>query len=200
MCPYCLGGTPDHPWEDVSPNAAWRRTLFKLEPWRHDALSSLRAVCCDQMRAANFYKGDPFHIWKYGIGRHFVGSCLVTLAQWGFWPGREQGFDDLMHRAYADFKWSCKHEMRATPHLKSFTRQLLHFANNAAFPWFGCKGGDTMLLARWLLRVLRHGVKLVFGTLQQWPGSAAGAAALKSGRRPGRPWHARRAFGGNRRL
>ena len=32
------------------------------------------------------------------------------------------------------------------------------------------------------------------------PGSAAGAAALKSGRRPGRPWHARRAFGGNRRL
>ena len=125
------------------------------------------------MRAANFYKGDPFHIWKYGIGRHFVGSCLVTLAQWGFWPGREQGFDDLMHRAYADFKWSCKHEMRATPHLKSFTRQ------HAAFPWFGCKGGDTMLLARWLLRVLRHGVKLVFGTLQQWPGSAAGAAALK---------------------
>ena len=246
MCPYCLGGTPDHPWEDVSPSAAWRRTLFNLEPWRHDALSSLRAVCCDQMRAANFYKGDPFHIWKYGIGRHFVGSCLVTLAQWGFWPGREQGFDDLMHRAYADFKWSCKHEMRATPHLKSFTRQLLHFANNAAFPWFGCKGGDTMLLARWLLRVLRHGVKLedsderpnvtlksvasdeqklifdamhdgcrasllffrlihedplwrnrqdcqkivdcvnefsgsmfVFGTLQQWPGSAAGAAALK---------------------
>ena len=151
-----------------------------------------------------------------------------------------------MNRAYADFKWSCKHEMRATPHLKSFTRQLLHFANNAAFPWFGCKGGDTMLLARWLLRVLRHGVKLedsderpnvtlksvasdeqklifdamhdgcrasllffrlihedplwrnrqdcqkivdcvnefsgsmfVFGTLQQWPGSAAGAAALK---------------------
>ena len=65
-----------------------------------------------------------------------------------------------MNRAYADFKWSCKHEMRATPHLKSFTRQLLHFAINAAFPWFGCKGGGTMLLARWLLRVLRHGVKL----------------------------------------
>ena len=33
---------------------------------------------------------------------------------------------------------------------------------------------------------------------QQFPSFSP--EALKSGRRPGRPWHARRAFGGNRRL
>ena len=158
MCPYCLAGTPNTPWEDVGKSAAWKQTMWKLEPWNANDMSSLRAVSCNQSKAANLYKADPFHVFKYGIGRHFAGSCIVTLAQWNVWPGTLFGFDELMHRAYADFKWCCDNELeRATPHIKAFTRQLLHYPNEAAFPWIGCKGGDTMLLLRWLLRVLRHG-------------------------------------------
>ncbi|CAK9057975.1 unnamed protein product [Durusdinium trenchii] len=64
MCPYCDAGQANVPWEDVSPEAAWVSTMWRTEPWSNDNVSPFRMVPCDQSRAANFYKSDPFHIFK----------------------------------------------------------------------------------------------------------------------------------------
>ena len=161
MCPYCDAGQANVPWEDVSPEAAWVSTMWRTEPWSNDNVSPFRMVPCDQSRAANFYKSDPFHIFKYGIGRHFCASCIVVLCQWGYFPGSTQNIVDLLSNAHTDFRWACKNEIaHGSPHMKGFTKELFHFPRNASFPWGGWKGSDTLLLLRWLLRVLRHGVKV----------------------------------------
>ena len=160
MCPFCLAGTPGLDWEDVDPNAAWTRSLWQTEPWMDHDVPSFRAIPCDQTRAANFYKADPFHIFKYGIGRHFCASIIVMLCQWGYFPGPTNNIKDMLIRAFADFKWACKNEIaHACPNMKGFTKELFHFPRLNSFPWGGWKGSDTMLLLRWILRILRHGIK-----------------------------------------
>lgn len=160
MCPFCLAGTPGMDWEDTSPAAPWVGSMWATEPWMENNAPALRQVPCDQSRAANFYKGDPFHIFKYGIGRHFGASCVVILGQWGYFPGPTTNVKDVLARAHNDFKWSCKHEIaHATPNMKGFTKELFHFPRLDSFPWGGWKGSDSMLVLRWLLRVLRHGVR-----------------------------------------
>ena len=149
------------PWEDVSPVAVWVSTMWRTEPWSNDDVSPFRMVPCDQSRAANFYKSDPFHIFKYGIGRRFCASCIVVLCQWGYFPASTQNIVDLLSNAHTDFRWTCKNEIaHGSPHMKGFTKELFHFPRNALFPWGGWKGSDTLLLFRWLLRVLHHGVKV----------------------------------------
>lgn len=160
MCPFCEAGKPGVEWEDVSPEAAWVQSMWSSDPWLENDASPFRRVPCDQSRPANFYKSDPFHIFKYGIGRHFCASAIVVLCQWNYFPGTTQNVMDMLNRAHADFKWSCKHEIaHGCPNMKGFTKELFHFPRNSSYPWGGWKGSDTLLLLRWFLRFLRYGVK-----------------------------------------
>ena len=101
---------------------------------------------------------DPFHVCKYGIGRHFCGSALVLLASWNTWGAAALNFDERMTRAFDDFLFCCSVELKGTPHCKSFTRDGLHFDRETSFPWAGWKGSDTMLVLRWMVRLIRYGI------------------------------------------
>ena len=101
---------------------------------------------------------DPFHVCKYGIGRHFCASALIVVASWNTWGAAALNFDERMARAFEDFSFCCSVELRGTPHCKAFTRDGLHFDRETSYPWAGWKGSDTMLVLRWLVRLIRHGI------------------------------------------
>ncbi len=159
MCPHCRGGQPNVPWEDMGLTARWIQTIGEEKPFSADQ-SALSDIPCNRFFPEGFYVQDPFHVFKLGIGRHFVASCIVVLMHWGYWPGGLENVVDLLRRAHDDFAFCCKRELyHATPHIKHFTKENFHYPQFGSFPNGGWKGGDTMLLLRWLLRVFRLGVK-----------------------------------------
>ena len=155
MCHLCQAGLDNIPWEDVRSTAAWRGTVCSQRPWRQPG--ELIRIPFGGMQPERLYRNDPFHVVKYGIGRHFTASCLIVLLFMNTWPGESNSVESCLERAFADFKDCCRNSLKACPHVKMFTREILHFGKNQNFPWGGYKGSDTMLIARWLVRLLRYG-------------------------------------------
>lgn len=65
-----------------------------------------------------------------------------------------------LQRAFADFNFFVKKEWHGkhVSHLKHFTKQLMHWPRIDSFPYGRYKGSDCMLMIRWLLHMVRHGV------------------------------------------
>ena len=155
MCHLCQAGLDNIPWEDTRSTAQWQRTLCSERPWTQPG--ELLKIPFTTTEPEKLYRNDPFHVVKYGIGRHFTASCLICLMFMNTWPGKSNSVESCLERAFADFRESCKNSLKACPHVKMFTREILHFGKNQNYPWGGWKGADTMLIARWLVRVLRYG-------------------------------------------
>eukprot|EP00439_Symbiodinium_sp_Y106_P035233 s5027_g4.t1 len=106
ICPFCLGGKDNFPWEDMSSEAAWHSTIGKVRPWDTN--------CSNKLLDIPFSLDVPEFVFRV--------------------------------------------ELRGTPHCKAFTRDGLHFDRETSYPWAGWKGSDTMLVLRWLVRLIRHGI------------------------------------------
>ena len=157
VCHLCLGGKAQTPWEDMRPTARWRTTIGSVRPWDTSMYNEWLQIPHSDTFPEQYFRNDPFHVVKIGIGRHFCASALIVLSSWDLWPGASSGVEQRLDRAYSDFSFCCQRELRQVPHVKAFTRDGLHFPNHLAFPFGGWKGADTMLLCRWLVRVLRRG-------------------------------------------
>ena len=112
------------------------------------------------------FHADMFHVFKLGVGRHYVASTLV--AQFGYVPCRTSNTEDLLAAAYADFLQGCS-ELKQAPSVKAFTRDILHFSKHMSFPWGGWKGADTLMLCRWLLLLFRKGLYSENGSCRLTP-------------------------------
>ena len=158
ICHLCLGGKLGYPWECMDDSANWIQSIGMVKPWDTARFNEIQQIPMSPVFPEGMFRNDPFHVCKYGIGRPFVASSIVLLGSWDTWPGGSVQFDNIMHRASQDFSFCCQRELNgATPHCKAFTRDLLHFPRDSSFPFGGWKGADTLLLLRWLVRLIRHG-------------------------------------------
>ncbi|CAE7465862.1 unnamed protein product [Symbiodinium natans] len=109
---------------------------------------------------------DPFHVYKQCIGGYYVASCIVLLAEMQYWgsPG-ENSFDMVMDRMFQDFAYFVKYEFagRVINHIKHFTKTNFHYPRTRSFPYMRPKGGDIMLLTRWLRHAVLYGPRDAHG-------------------------------------
>ena len=156
MCHLCCAGRENVPWEDFGENSVWKGTVCSERPWRQP--SEILQIPFVSSTPEILYRNDPFHVIKLGIGRHFTASCVIVLIFLDVWVGDSNSVEACLERAYTDFRTCCRLDLHATPHMKAFTREMLHFTKNSDFPYGGYKGSDCTLMMRWLVRLLRYGV------------------------------------------
>ena len=161
ICWECLAGDARHPFEDCRRSPSYERSIFTVRPW--DTPPPLSYVPgCPEVPESLFQR-DPFHVYKQSIGGSFVASSIILLSELGYYnqPG-QNSFEQLMDRMFCDFQYFLRHEWpgRSVAFIKHFTRTNLHFARFTSFPYARLKGGDIMLLTRWLRYVVLHGPRL----------------------------------------
>jgi hypothetical protein len=149
ICLNCLAGEPGHPFEDTSWSALWIQTIGMVRAVTDGY--PMQCVPHDETFPELFFRGDPFHIGKLGVGQEFVGSNIVMLGELGYFPGHGNSVQAILLRATASFLKCCRDNQKH-PNIKSISKELLHFAVKEDFPWISCKGSDTMLLCRWQLQ------------------------------------------------
>ena len=155
-CHLCLAGGPLHPFEDFSSQALWKRTLHSDAPWAADFEVAFNGIPFERWNsggASQFFKSDPFHIFRQGIGRNFIGSAIILLGLEGcfdFDPGESRSVDSRLSRAYSHFTLWCDTEKKRATSVRSFSKLKLHYPTINSFPWISCKGEDTMIIIRWL--------------------------------------------------
>lgn len=76
-CHECDAGMAGVPFENVNPDAEWTTTRFATVPWITPP--PWRAIPFDRSQPAKFLRRDAFHIFRLGIGRNFVASCIYLL-------------------------------------------------------------------------------------------------------------------------
>lgn len=79
-CHECDAGLMGFPFEDTSSNPAWMRTLYSTPPWfSPPPFKHIPFENWNNGGAGRFFKRDPFHIFRLGIARNFIGSSIVFL-------------------------------------------------------------------------------------------------------------------------
>lgn len=76
-CHECEAGLPGIPFEDASSSAEWTKTRFVSVPWR--GIPAWKDVPFDKSKEAMFLRRDSFHVFRLGIARNFVASCVFLL-------------------------------------------------------------------------------------------------------------------------
>ena len=159
ICPYCLGGHKDHPFEDCSDKASWISTIGISNPW--SIAGPMEVIPFDDTNSVAKYRRDPLHIFKIGLARDLVGSVILMLATWFCiwdWPGDNVGLWPRMKRAHSRFRlWARANQVSA--HFKSFSKDFLHMGKVTNYPYTGSKGSDSMLLIRWLSFEIRLAIQ-----------------------------------------
>ena len=163
ICPECLAGLDDLPFEDVSWNPRWLPSEGLENPWDDDDdVSPLLQIPGHTARQHEIFRKDPFHIFKQTVGGHWVASAIVLLSDLGYWssPGQSNQADVLLEVAYQDFHHFMKNEWQGhhVANIKNFTRALLHWPKIRTFPYGRFKGSDCMLMIRWLAKLIQKGV------------------------------------------
>lgn len=72
ICPFCLGGKQNFPWEDMSQEAAWHSTIGQVRPWD--------ANCTNQLLSIPFSLDVPefvFRFWAASIGAERIQQIIV---------------------------------------------------------------------------------------------------------------------------
>ena len=137
ICFHCLAGQTGLNWEDLTDHALWHNTLYAERPWHARSPNCLAPVPYSSVAPERMFRSDCLHLIKLGVARHFLASSVVVLGEWNVWPGSAASVEKLLDLSYSDFIWSCRNELNQTPHLKGFTKDLLHWPRRASFPWGG---------------------------------------------------------------
>ena len=161
-CWECLAGYDNIPFEDIHDGAAWEGTIGLVDPWPATSPSPLLKIPSYSSNPTLFWKRDPFHAFKQTIGGHFAASLIIfCTVDCGLWKadGLSSSVDEMLGRAFYDFRFWVWHEWRGSVvnHIKSFTRQILHFKDHGSFPSARFKGSDQMIIIRWLRHLILHG-------------------------------------------
>lgn len=152
-CHECWAGAPTVPFEDFTHDANWKGTLYTDAPWATSPpFHHLPFEDWNSGKAARFFKGDPFHIFRLGIARNFIASAVLFLAFDGFFDSEGDGVsvDARLSRAWSSFSLWCETMRQTTSGIRSFSKEKFHFPTTTSFPWCGCKGSDSIVLIKWL--------------------------------------------------
>ena len=90
MCHECHAGTRELPWEEVlSDKPAWSTTLYASRPWTSAPSTGLTQIPYDALKPEKMLKRDLFHNTKVGVFQDYVGSCMLLIAELGYFnmPG-----------------------------------------------------------------------------------------------------------------
>ena len=152
-CHECMAGSITYPFGDVSSDPGWKNSLYQTVPWVQPP--PFKHIPFDDWNAgdsARFFKRDPFHIFRLGIARNFIGSVIVLFCLEGVFDldGAGKSIDLRLSRAWSSFSlWCDKHNVSPAG-LRSFSKEKLHMPKMGTFPWCGGKGSDSILLLKWL--------------------------------------------------
>ena len=152
-CHECGAGDILFPFEDVSSNAAWKSTMYRTPPWSQPPpFHHIPFEDWMSGGASKFFKRDPFHIFRLGIARNFIGSTIVLFSMQGLFdaPGDGVAFDARLDRAWNSFLLWCNANSCSAASVRSFSRAKLHCPKKGQFPWLSCKGSDSILMLKWL--------------------------------------------------
>ena len=152
-CHECLAGSINLPFEEVNSNPAWKTSLYQTPPWTQ--LPPFKHIPFEDWNsgaAARFFKKDPFHIFRLGIARNFIGSVIVMFCLEGVfdYDGVGTAIDARLSRAWSSFALYCDTNSLSPAGLRSFSKEKLHMPTMGSFPWCGGKGSDSILLLKWL--------------------------------------------------
>eukprot|EP00435_Cladocopium_sp_Y103_P034029 s147_g8.t1 len=153
-CHECDAGMPGVPFENVNANAEWVATRFNTIPWR--VRPPWRNIPFDTARPAKFLRRDAFHIYRLGILRNFIGSCIYLLIYMDCFTVQGEGnaMAKCLDRAWGNLLLFCNAQNLRVDGVRGFTVLNLH-ASKGAFPWLGCKGSDSITLLKWLIFLAR---------------------------------------------
>lgn len=152
-CHECGAGDLHFPFEDVSFDAAWKSTMYRTPPRSHPPpFHHIPFEDWMSGGASRFFKRDPFHIFRLGIARNFIGSTIVLFSTLGLFdtPHDGKAFEARLDRAWNSFLLWCAGNSCSPSSLRSFSKEKLHCPKKGQFPWLACKGSDTILLLKWL--------------------------------------------------
>ena len=153
-CHLCLAGSPNIPFESFRSDAAWKHTLGHSAPWHalppYEPIPFEADWTCGA--AANFFRYDPFHVFRLGIARNFVASSIIMFCNFGYYdsPGDDASVVGRLERAWASFSLWCEAHGKHPASIRSFSKEKMHYATTSSFPFVGCKGSDTVLLLSYL--------------------------------------------------
>ena len=152
-CHLCDAGSPRIPFEDFTRRASWKVTLGRHVPWNDlPPYSSIPFEPWDTGASASFFRYDPLHVFRLGIARNFIASCLILLCNEGYYdfPGDSHAVPERLSRCWMSFTLWCEAEKKTPASMRSFSKEKLHYATTTSFPFIGCKGSDTVLLLKYL--------------------------------------------------
>lgn len=154
MCPWCLADGNTVPFTDVRASASWRATVGQEVPW----VSEPPLAVLSRNGEATFLAKDVFHLVNLGIGRTFLSSAICFLIYLGHFIPKDQalgrGIPVRINEAYNDFKHFCKHVLKKTPMVKSWSRENLGWKGPESMPSNSFKASDTYLMLSWLVDYL----------------------------------------------
>ena len=153
-CHECRAGELAYPFEEVSSNPTWTETLYATPPWRvPPPFKHIPFEDWNTGGAGRFFKKDPFHIFRLGIARNFIGSTIVLFCLEGvfdFDDSDSLGIDARLGRAWSSFALWCDTHHVTPGAIRSFSKEKMHLPTMGSFPWCGGKGSDSILLLKWL--------------------------------------------------
>lgn len=155
-CHLCSAGSPGVDFENFRSDAPWKATFLTSVPWAEPPpYDALEFEDWGTGPAAAFFRHDPFHVFRLGIARNFIASCLIFLCLETFYddptsPGESLAIAERLSRAWSHFSLWCEVTGKKPASIRSFSKEKLHFATGTSFPFVGCKGADTILLLKYL--------------------------------------------------
>ena len=151
-CHECLAGGDNFAFEDCNRGAAWENTRFQSLPW--STAPPWQSVPFDDTRKPLFLRRDNFHIFRLGVARNYLASCILLMGSMGLFDegvaGESCSVGARLERAYGSLRLFCQVQKLGL-RLRGFTIQNFHQGPNQAFPYVGSKGSDTIIIMKWLL-------------------------------------------------
>ena len=144
ICHLCLAGVEGVPFSDCSDKPKFEEEALQysaaaLSPW-HTLTPFTMSLPCYHALPASLYKPDMWHNWHLGLGRYFLASSLVLLAE------LESGgvIKRLRSLSARWLSWCQKNSKR--PLYRRFTRENLGFLTELDWPEGGWQKASTTCL------------------------------------------------------
>ena len=156
ICPHCHANTYSVPFEDMSLEAMWRKSVFQSVPWNRKALPPLRLM--PGALDPSFIRWDLMHMLPHGCARNYVASAICMMAgplDMFISPfGLRDSKDARLEEAYTYFKSWLDATKQHVRDMKEFTKENLGWEQNRCFPDMKCKASDCNLLIKRLIDFL----------------------------------------------
>ena len=147
ICHRCCADRPGFPWEDFEAEPrCWVATRGVLSPFQSQpSLLTLPHLAEDP---TEFFTWDLFHCWHIGLGKVFLGTCLVLLAMSDLCNG---SIPDRLAYLNDRFQSWCRANHQK-PYIVKISKEKLNWPSTNKYPqgsW--AKGSTTRILGKWFI-------------------------------------------------